>query len=437
MHLDLQNTAVGDFNYEFLRTISTQVTGFAELGEALTVAQRIQYGDFNSWIIEWIRVAERVTDMAETYLRRNQPVTAREAFMRASNYYRAAVFYASYADPRHKSLWSRSRECFHKAIGLMSPSVEVIEIPFEGVNLPGYFVSGGDGQRPTLLAMGGFDSTAEEIYHWIAVAAAKRGWNCLIFEGPGQWSAMYLTRLKFRHDYEVPGRAVVDYALSRPDVDAERLALIGYSLGGYFAPRIAAYDKRIKACIANSLVPDAAELFQSNAPALVRHSPTQVQDAIFGWVGTHSMKVHWAIEHARWTLGIDKPHELLAAFELYTLRGLEKRMQCPFLNMYGEDEIKQGSAASVVNMIRFASQIAGKTTTRLFTREASGSSASHCQMGGASLAQAVIFDWLEQVFSAEGAMANPVPSELIAISKRHHGDDIMRELNHMNVMPTT
>ena len=63
--------------------------------------------------------------------------------------------------------------------------------------------------------------------------------------------------LVFRYDYEVPIGAVIDYAVSRPDVDPDRIAAIGYSMGGYFVPGAAAYDKRIAACVADCLLPDA------------------------------------------------------------------------------------------------------------------------------------------------------------------------------------
>ena len=77
-------------------------------------------------------------------------------------------------------------------IKLMDNPIEIIEIDFEGAKLPAYFVSGGEGKHPTLMAMGGFDSTLEEVYCWIGTIASEYGWNCLIFEGPGQWGAWKL-----------------------------------------------------------------------------------------------------------------------------------------------------------------------------------------------------------------------------------------------------
>jgi 2,6-dihydroxypseudooxynicotine hydrolase len=70
----------------------------------------------------------------------------------------------------------------------------------------------------------------------------------LVFEGPGQGEAQY--DFPIRGDYEVPVKAVLDYIGTRHDLDAARIGMWGVSLGGYYAPRAAAFDKRIKACIA-------------------------------------------------------------------------------------------------------------------------------------------------------------------------------------------
>jgi 2,6-dihydroxypseudooxynicotine hydrolase len=96
------------------------------------------------------------------------------------------------------------------------------------------------------MAMG-LDSTKEETDAYEQPFLA-RGMATLAFEGPGQGEAQY--DLAIRGDYEVPVAAVIDFVAARDDVDAGRLGLSGISLGGYYAPRAAAFDKRIKACMA-------------------------------------------------------------------------------------------------------------------------------------------------------------------------------------------
>jgi len=434
MKIDLQETRVGGFNYEFLRTISYQASAGAELGECVAAATSIHEGDFESWIAAWSRLADRVATLAETALQEGDTISARNAFLRASNYYRAAEFYASHEDARQEAAWAHSRNCFQHAASLTSRPIEVLSIPFEQARLPGYFVSGGEGKRPTLLALGGFDSSGEEVYHFIGQAAAERGWHCLIFEGPGQRGALHLTPgLTFRPDYEVPVGAVVNYALARPDVDAERLALIGYSFGGYLAPRAAAFDPRIKACIANSLVVDVREAWRASWPALLRNAPEAVFDAAFMTLSRANPHMLWALDQARWAMGIQHPHEFFQAFAPYTLWGLEARLHCPLLALFGEDEIAQTNEKLIEETARYLDALTCSKTVHLFTREEGA--ASHCQMGGLSQAQAVIFAWLEGLFKRSTA-AQPggeapvvnMPADFLALLAKHHSKELTKRL---------
>jgi dipeptidyl aminopeptidase/acylaminoacyl peptidase len=145
----------------------------------------------------------------------------------------------------------------------MDPPFEVVSIPYEnGKSLPAYFLKADANYepRPTLMCVGGADSLAEELYFWGGGAAAlRRGYNALLFEISGQRGAMYSNpdaELFFRPDTEVPLKYVCDWVLARADVDPNRLALVGWSLGGYFAPRATAFEKRIKACISSTTLPN-------------------------------------------------------------------------------------------------------------------------------------------------------------------------------------
>ena len=233
---------------------------------------RVKNNNFDSWITQWVATADRVAAFADNQDRFGNTVSARGAFLRASNYYRMAVFYAAHTDVRHTQLWRRSKECFHRMITLMDTPIECVDIQFEQARLPAYFVSGGQGRRPTLIALGGFDSTMEELYCWIGAAAPAYGWNCLMFEGPGQWGALKANPgLIFRPDYEQPVGAVVDYLLARSDVDPDKVAIIGYSMGGYLATR-AALDPRIRAVIPNSLIVDCGAAARAGMKGLMKNA---------------------------------------------------------------------------------------------------------------------------------------------------------------------
>jgi pimeloyl-ACP methyl ester carboxylesterase len=406
MKIDFNDKTIGGFNYEFVRGLSAEEAGAAAIGECMETIGRVRNGDFESWIQHWTATADRVSAFAERELNSGDITSARKAFLRASNYYRMAVFYAAPTDTRHTTLWRRSKDCFQRMIPLAESTIECLEVEFEGARLPAYFVSGGSGVRPTLIALGGFDSTMEEVYGWIGEAAVDYGWNCLIFEGPGQWSALKNNPgLRFRPDYEKPVSAIVECLVRRPDVDPSKIALIGYSFGGYLAPRAAAGDPRIGACIPNSLVVDCAEAAVAGLRGLTN---PWVIDTAFGLLMRWSAPARWGFQHTQWTLGIRRPHEWPHAYASFTLRGLEDRFKKPMLFLFGEDDIQNPAASTrsiVVGLLDFIRSLPCDRSIHLFTREEGAS--SHCQMGGTSYAHAVIFRWLDHVLCGKPMPPGP------------------------------
>jgi pimeloyl-ACP methyl ester carboxylesterase len=151
--------------------------------------------------------------------------------------------------------------------------IAIIEIPYEGTTLPGYFYSvddddGSKAPRPSLIAYGRFDSTLEELYTSAAAPALERGYNCLAFEGPGQGGVICKQKIRFRYDWEKVVTPIVDYALSRDkEIDSNQIAFMEISMGGYLAARAAAFEHRISACILYNGVYDA---FASGFPQSLR-----------------------------------------------------------------------------------------------------------------------------------------------------------------------
>jgi pimeloyl-ACP methyl ester carboxylesterase len=399
MKVDFAKKTVGGFQFEFVRGLSLQAVSAAEYGECMDTMARVNNDNFDSWITQWAATANRVAAFADAEVRAGNRVSARDAFRRAANYYRMAVFYAAHTDVRHTQLWQRGKDCFYRMITLMETPIECMDIDFEGARLPAYFISGGGGVRPTLIALGGFDSTMEELYWWVGAAAPAHGWNCLMFEGPGQWGALKTNPgLTFRPDYEKPLGAVVDYLGTRSDVDPGKLAIIGYSMGGYLATR-GALDQRIRACIPNSLVVDCGAAARAGMKGLLKN--TLFMDAAFKLLMKVNTPARWAFQHSEWTLGIRNAHEWVQVYQPYSIKDLAGRYQHPMLFLFSEDDIHDAAAPRadiVIDMLDFMLALKCDRYIRLFTR-AEGAS-SHCQMGGLSYAQAAIFDWLNHVFLA-------------------------------------
>lgn len=398
MKINFGDKVVGGFNYELIRGLSIQHADAAEFGESMETINRIKKDDFESWTTEWTKTADIVTAYGEKQRKIGDMLAARKAFLRASNYYRMAVFYTVHTDPRHRSLWKKSKETFHAMIDLMEHPIEKVNIPFENTILPGYFVSSGMENRPTLIAIGGFDSTMEEVYCWIGSVARVYGWNCLIFEGPGQWSVlMENPGLVFQPDYEKPVGAAVDYLMTRNDIDKEKIAIIGYSMGGYLCVR-GALDSRIKACIPNTLVVDCGASAKAGMKGMVKNEA--FVDKAFEFLMKMNVPARWGFNHSSWVLGINTPSEWVKAYETFTLLGYEELLKGKsMLFIFSEDDILDAAAPSpeiVTGLLDYISSLDCQRYTRLFTIQEGAS--SHCQMGGITYAQASIFGWLEHVF---------------------------------------
>ena len=167
------------FSFELLRTASYGLYSGSEVGEVLATANQIREGDFESWYVAWQRTAARVETLGAQALEKGHRTSAEQAFLRASNYYRTAEFFLEPDDPRRMPTWEKSRTTFWKFLELSGLCVERVRIPYKGMTLPGYFYRMGDSRTPrrTLLSLGGFDSTGEELYFFAAAAALQRGYN--------------------------------------------------------------------------------------------------------------------------------------------------------------------------------------------------------------------------------------------------------------------
>jgi 2,6-dihydroxypseudooxynicotine hydrolase len=160
-------------------------------------------------------------------------------------------------------------ECRKLALPYLRPAGERVEMPYEGKWLAGILRKPAGVERPPVLLFAcGLDSCKEETDAYEQPFLA-RGIATLAFDGPGQGEGEY--DFAIRGDYEVAVKAVIDYVETRRDLDATRVGIAGISLGGYYAPRAAAHDKRIKACLALGGPYDWGECIDS-VPDLTRET---------------------------------------------------------------------------------------------------------------------------------------------------------------------
>ena len=398
-----------ELEFQLIRALGDTAYGGADIGECLSTAERITEGDVNSWYEEWYATAERIRGAAEDSLAAGHTVSAREAYLRAATYYAMAEFYlhGDPSDPRIKESSAKGRDCFARAAELSETPIEAVSIPYGDTTLPGYFYSVDDSgvPRPTLILQTGFDGTQEELYCQGAVAAVRRGYNCLTFEGPGQGEVIRDQDIPFRYDWEEVITPVVDYALSRPDVDPDKLALMGISLGGYLAPRGAAFEPRLAALIADGGVYQpwypAYTMIAANYPpangtaegliASVREDPDDF-DAAAQEMMQESIQLNWYLGNGMFTFGVDKPSEFILAFSEFTMEGVADRIAYPALIIDSDqDEGMKGEAERLYDAL-----VCPKDFILFTAEEGAG---LHCQMGAMLLAHQRIFDWLDETFS--------------------------------------
>ena len=419
----------GNFDFEALRCLGIASMGGAGVGECLAAIGRIRRDDTESWINEFSALGDRLVREAERSLRNQDATSAAEQFTRASTYYRSAAMYVPHGDPRQHQQRSASRETFHRALRESNrQNVEVLRIPFEGATLPGYFVSAGAGRHPTLLVLGGYDSTAEELMLWIGNACAPRGWNALVFEGPGQVGALDLNpALVFRPDYEAPVKAVIDHVIGRPDIDPSRLAILGYSFGGQLAPRAASGEPRIRAVVANTLGVDIAAAFRSVFPSILWKIPSAVVDGAFSVMTRLSPTTRFFLESANDAFGIQSGSEFLKAWEPYNLWSVQSALKVPLLVMITEDEIADVPKSLIRDTLKFILGLEAPVCFRVFTREEGAS--GHCQLDSPERMPPVLFPWLNRVLgdpppNDEGQRADAESFEQLArLIEKHHGPE--------------
>ena len=399
-------------DFQFMRTLSYQVYGGASTGEVLRVAGELNKrgNTRENWVKLWTEQGEHCEKLADEAMQKGQKITARNAYLRAYNYLRAAEYYYESADLKaHLDFYLRGVTCFDKAASLFDFPIDLINIPYkDGVTLPGYFASPvNDGiKRPTVIICGGGDSYGEESYFTAGVPEAlARGFNVVMFHGPGQ-RGVWLRHPDqvLQPNYEKPITAVVDYAVKRKEVDAERLALYGYSLGGYLAPRAAAFEPRIRALVVNAPVYDFHDFILGGVvgflPGYAKKIALRViegmPEAMWEEMEKQLAKKGWELEAEMKVLmprfGARNLYEEMQGFKNYTLHGLEHRITCPTLcvSAVGEGEEPVEQARAFYNAITCPKEFYSLTVE--------DGADNHCSLNNIVHASSVVYDWVRQVF---------------------------------------
>jgi len=244
---------------------------FVSNGVPLTDFEEVTSGveRWEDWCRAWSARAAVHEELGRKSLADGYRLSAGEHLTRAAVCYHFSKFVFVVDYEQMKAAHRKAVECRNLALPLIDPPGERVQIPYEGRHLAGILRKpAGVARSPVVVMCMGLDSTKEEMDSNETIFL-ERGMATLTFDGPGQGEGEY--DFAIRGDYEVPVKAVLDFIGTRGDLDAARVGLWGVSLGGYYAPRAAAFEKRIKACIALSGPFEWVEYFDQ-LPELTRHT---------------------------------------------------------------------------------------------------------------------------------------------------------------------
>lgn len=331
----------------------------------------------------WTALTDQLVGQAEDAEKAGHTRTAGQLYFRASNYLAQAERMLAHSDPNRVPTYKRLLEIAQKAFDTHSPSVSRMEIPYEGTTLPAYFSAApGDGPKPVIILVNGLDSTKEHMYssdHWAELAA--RGISCLMLDQPGTGEALRLQGLTARIDTEAWASAAVDHLETRDDVDPARIGIVGWSLGGYYAPRAAAFEKRLALCVAWG----------------ANHDWGAVQRRRAEREGERPVPHYW--EHVLWVWGKqgDEHHldEFLDFADAVNLDGVVEKITVPFLVAHGEND-RQIPVAMAHRSYEQAVN-APKRELRVFTPEEGAT--EHIGLDHLPHVSTFIADWVADTFA--------------------------------------
>ncbi|KAK2770256.1 alpha beta hydrolase [Colletotrichum kahawae] len=355
------------FDFETVRILGTTVYGGAETAEVLEAVGEIKANDPISWEKAWAKQAARAEVLAKEACAHGDKDAARRAYLRAANYTRASGYMfvssppangdtAMIQHPCALSVSERMGGLFRKAIDLMDCPVQLLSIPYEGHQLPGYLYLPPESCRipgrkiPILVNFGGADSCQEELFFMYPSSGYRQGYAVLTFDGPGQGVMLRRHGVVMRPNWEIVSERVIDHLIDfsaknpNLELDVDSIAVAGASMGGYYALRAAA-DPRVKACVAIDPFFDMWDFGTAHVSRLFLSAwmngwmSREVIDTLMNTLKTFSFQLKWEISVAGTFFGLSSPSDILLHMKKFSLAGSQQkdgvdyltRVVCPVL----------------------------------------------------------------------------------------------------------
>ena len=360
--------------------------GAVAMGEIDEVCTRLaaRQTEPDAWREEWCAMGARLEARANAAQAAGHARTAGNLALRAGMYYFTGERFV-YPGPEKRAIGEQAIRLQQAGLLRCHPNIEKVEVPFGDASLPALFMKaeGADaGRAPTVVVFDGMDNCKEMSVLFCGLEFAARGWNTLAIDGPGQGESLRLREMFARHDYEVAGTAALDYLLKRDDVDPAACVVLGYSFGGYYAARVAAFEPRYAAGVAFAALHWDLAAFQREVLRKQQADPKATAQSTF---------------HFAWIMGcLGDAEAAIAKAEKFSLEGVASKIKMPFLVTHGADDKVVPAAAAQKLYDELGSS---RRALKIFTAEEGGS--FHCSVDNRPVGVDYIADWIGDTLAAQ------------------------------------
>lgn len=325
----------------------------------------------------WTTLGAKAKRMADSDAAAGRKFSAGEKYRRATIYWMQAERMQQPAFKPREGAFREALDCFARYLDCSRVACRRVEVPYGDTTLPALFIpADGDGPAPCMIHFDGLDVTKEIIYMLgMPDALRQRGVATLVVDNPGVGEALRDRKLHNSHEAEKPAAAAIDWLEGVAEVDAKRIGIMALSLGGYHAPRAAAFEQRLACAVA------WGANYNWGATQQRRYES-----------GEQSLPVPHYWDHVGWVFGKDTVEEILEESAKLTLEGVLHQIQCPILVVHGEND-RQITLAQAEQTV---AECTSSPKAELHVHRLADGGAEHCSVDNVRLTVEVISDWIAE-----------------------------------------
>jgi len=328
-----------------------------------------------AWPEEWCAMAAKLENTADAAAAKGQERSAGNYYLRAGNYYYTGERFIPPGEAK-AAVGRKAYRCFREGLTRRHPEIEFVEVPYLQATLPALFMKapGVSVRAPTVVIFNRMDNCKEMSVIFAGLEFAKRGMHTLAIDGPGQGETLRFRGIPSRFDYEVPGKAAYDYVAQRADVDPARVVIMGYSFGGYYSARIAAFEPRYAAGVAMTALHWDLAGWQEKIRDKARAEGSKIAQSNFQF---------------QWVVGAADVDQSIEIARRFTLKDVAHQITMPFLVTHGANDrvVPAENAQKLYDALGST-----RKTLRVFTAEDGG--AEHAHVDNRQVGVDFVADWI-------------------------------------------